>query len=186
MDEAPPTGGIVITRQVWSTAYVRYRQFWMNLAKGVGVPEETALDIVHGVLESLLVDSLKTFESIDHLRNYVARAVINRSIQNCQREGRSTRLHEQFDLIDSSSLGSLETIETAHFLRQALLELSPESFEIIKLRFFGGYTFAEISQLLGIPISTLKSREEAALKRVRRWLRKKGVLAEARAKDKLK
>ena len=60
-------------------------------------------------------------------------------------------------------------------LREAIRRLPPKDFEILKLRFYAGLTFQEISQMLNKPVSTLKSREESAMKKVRAWFRKNGV-----------
>jgi len=62
-----------------------------------------------------------------------------------------------------------------HALKSAIQRLPRRDFDVIKLRYYAGYTFDEISRILGTPISTLKSREEAALQRLERWLRKKGL-----------
>ena len=58
--------------------------------------------------------------------------------------------------------------------RRGLLRLSDDDFQLIKLRFFTGLTFAELSTLLGKPISTLKSRELSALRKLRTWMRDDG------------
>jgi RNA polymerase sigma-70 factor (ECF subfamily) len=60
-------------------------------------------------------------------------------------------------------------------LREAIRRLPPKDFEILKLRFYTGLTFQEISQMLDRPVSTLKSREMSAMKKVRAWFRKNGV-----------
>jgi DNA-directed RNA polymerase specialized sigma24 family protein len=42
------------------------------------------------------------------------------------------------------------------------------------MRFYGGYTLAQTSKLLGMPISTIASREAAILRKIRIRLHKKG------------
>jgi RNA polymerase sigma factor (sigma-70 family) len=56
-----------------------------------------------------------------------------------------------------------------------LVGLHPRDYEIVKLRYFTGLTFQEIADYLGLALSTVKSREESALKRIRRALRKYGA-----------
>ena len=60
-------------------------------------------------------------------------------------------------------------------LKSAIQRLPRRDFDVIKLRYYAGYTFDEISSILGTPISTLKSREEAALQKLGKCLRKKGL-----------
>jgi RNA polymerase sigma factor (sigma-70 family) len=59
-------------------------------------------------------------------------------------------------------------------LRSAILSLPDKDFEVLKYRYYAGLTFREISELLHLSISTLKSREDAAIRKIRRLFRKKG------------
>jgi RNA polymerase sigma factor (sigma-70 family) len=115
------------------------------------------------------------FESLEHVRNYVARAVLNRAIQARQRSIRATELNED-SFPDSDTIKQFEMIERMEeqsALRSVIGNLSKQDFEIIKLRFYSGLTFIEISRMLSIPVSTLKSREDAAIRRIRERIRKK-------------
>jgi RNA polymerase sigma factor (sigma-70 family) len=162
---------------VWSEAYRRYFGFWTKLARTTRLPEEEARDIVQTVVLSMLSRPHQVFESLEHLRNYVARSVLNRCLQTKQRSENNVRWSEFLEeggQIVSEPQGNLLSDNGALY-REAIRQLSPTDFEIIKYRFYTGLTFAQISQLLHIPISTLKSREAAALRRLRKWLRKRGL-----------
>ena len=161
---------------MWVTAYRKYFRLWVRLAKTIRISEDDAKDIVHGVISSLLSDSTKSFQSLDHIRNYVARSVLNRAIQSKRRGERKTPWMEHIELRFPVVLE--ETVDDdylTHALKSAIQRLPRRDFDVIKLRYYAGYTFDEISRILGTPISTLKSREEAALQRLERWLRKKGL-----------
>jgi RNA polymerase sigma factor (sigma-70 family) len=184
---ASPTPNSVITpllpgRIDWERAYRRYCRFWISLARGNGLSEAQARDAVHAVLLVLLSDPTRQFESLEHIRNYVARAVINRATVERQRPDRAATSAELFDSTISSRSDNamsadrnLLEVENDAILREALLSLPRKGFEIIKLRFYCGFTFLEMSQMLHSPISTLKSREDAALKQIRRILRQRGI-----------
>jgi hypothetical protein len=62
-------------------AYQKYKTFWVNLARTSFVSQEDGEDIVHGIISSILTRTDLEFESLEHLRNYVARGVLNRAIQ---------------------------------------------------------------------------------------------------------
>ena len=165
------------SNEVWALAYQKYLRFWTNLAKTTNVTDDEAKDIVHGVISTILTGCTKQFQSYDHIRNYVAKSIINRAIQLRQRNERKTSWSEIIELqfpVDPADPSDEEALRMQGY-RQAIAHLSDRDFEIIKLRFYSGYTFQEISQMLNSPISTLKSREEAALRKIRRWLRKKGL-----------
>jgi RNA polymerase sigma-70 factor, ECF subfamily len=160
---------------LWIEAYRRYIRFWTNLARTTLITREEAEDIVHGVVSSLLLKQTKRFESVEHIRNYVAKSVVNRAIQLRQRGGRHVDLPDSADpaSLELSRSGTTEHV-SSEVLRSIIQQLPGRDFEIIKLRFYSGFTFKEIGELLNLPISTLKSREDAALKRIRRQLRKRG------------
>jgi RNA polymerase sigma factor (sigma-70 family) len=166
-----------VSPATWDYAYRKYLRFWMNLAKTIYVSEEEAKDIVHSVLSAILAGAPKDFETMEHLRNYVGKAVLNRAIAHKQRNDRLSGWTENTELrfsVNPEVSGIDQRMQT-EALKEAILHLPRRDFEIIKLRFYSGFTFNEISQILDLSISTLKSREDAAIKRIRRWLRKKGM-----------
>lgn len=161
----------------WVDAYKMYIRFWINLARTVRVSDEEAKDIVHGVIASSLANAGKEFQSLQHIRNYVAKGVLNRAMQVRHRGGRlapiTEHLESVFAVLPEELASDSSNIRQA--LREGIERLPRNDFEILKLRFYSGLTFSEISQMLKMPVSTLKSREGAALKRIRKWLRKKGL-----------
>ncbi len=164
----------------WIDAYRKYFGFWVSLARSSSLRTEDAKDIVHGVIESALAQGRGRFESLEHIRNYVARGVLNRAILFHQRGGRTTEFNERIDLQFAERVGEPnydeQTVRSA--LREALRDLPRKDMEVVKLRHFGGYTFQQIGELLHLPVSTLKSREDSAIKKLRQWFRKRGLIDE--------
>jgi RNA polymerase sigma factor (sigma-70 family) len=70
----------------------------------------------------------------------------------------------------------MDEAKKKELLASAIRRLPRIDFEVLKLRYYTGLTYNEISCLLRVPISTLKSREGAAIKKLRKWLRKNGYL----------
>jgi RNA polymerase sigma factor (sigma-70 family) len=160
---------------VWKTAYGKYRRFWLNLAKAQNLSEDEAEDILHTILCSILADEEKQFSSTEHLRNYVARAILNRASIARKQAGRKLSWNESIERLHPvTDDGNVEASSLQQAMREGLRALSGPAFEIIKLRFFSGLTFNEVSKMLNLPMSTVKSREEAAIKKIRATLRKKG------------
>ncbi|HEX5913638.1 MAG TPA: sigma-70 family RNA polymerase sigma factor [Rubrobacter sp.] len=52
-------------------------------------------------------------------------------------------------------------------VREALSTLPPEHFKILELAYFSGYTHVELSDLLGLPLGTVKGRMRLGLKKIR-------------------
>jgi RNA polymerase sigma factor (sigma-70 family) len=173
----PLQQGAVTMPELWSNAYARYFRLWVNLAKSKHLSQEEAEDVVQTVVISAMSEERREFVSLEHIRNYVARGVLNRSLRAYCREVRSTPLTDLADRhhpLTPSAGSAHELKERTRVLCEALSRLPRDHFQIIKLRFYSGLTFVEIQKLLNLPISTLKSRENAALRRISRWLRKNG------------
>jgi RNA polymerase sigma factor (sigma-70 family) len=162
---------------LWTVAYKRYYRLWVNLALTVHFNVAEAEDVVHAVIQSAMTRDGEPFASLEHIRNYVAKSVLNRAGQNRARESHTMRWDEHAELLSrvAPSSEELEDREQVRILREALVRLNPRDYEIVKLRFFLGLTFQEIADYLGLALSTVKSREESALKRIRKALRKNGV-----------
>ncbi len=164
---------------LWAAAYKKYFRLWVNLALTVYFNVAEAEDVVHGVLQSAMLREGEPFESLEHIRNYVAKAVLNRAGQSRHRAERMKTWDEQAEGLFGVGPSSeeLEDREQMRILRKVLVGLNSRDYEIVKLRYFLGLTFQEISDHLGLALSTIKSREESALRRIRRQLRKYGVEA---------
>jgi RNA polymerase sigma factor (sigma-70 family) len=181
----PERGSLMATNEshgftqqaLWAAAYKKYFRLWMNLALNVYFDPKEAEEVVHAVMHSAMTREGEGFASLEHIRNYVAKAVLNRAYQGRQRDERMVRWDEKTEGlfgIEPTTL-EIEDNEQMQILRSVLVGLKPHDFEIVKLRYFGGFTFQEISQILGLALSTIKSREESALKKIRTELRKKGI-----------
>jgi RNA polymerase sigma-70 factor (ECF subfamily) len=68
-----------------------------------------------------------------------------------------------FDTVSEQVQSSLE----AQRVRKVLHELTPAQREAVSLAYFGGYTHTEVSQLLKIPLGTVKTRIRDGLIRMR-------------------
>ena len=60
-------------------------------------------------------------------------------------------------------------------VRKALNTLPTEQLKILELAYFSGYTHAEISELLSLPLGTVKGRMRLGLKKVRDFFESRGA-----------
>jgi RNA polymerase sigma-70 factor (ECF subfamily) len=65
---------------------------------------------------------------------------------------------------------SLEAIQSAHQVRQAVMALPPASRAVLVLREYEGLSYDEIAASLGIPIGTVMSRLNYARRQLRQSL----------------
>ena len=161
---------------LWSAAYQRYVRLWINLARSADIPFEEARDVVQNVVAGIIAEPSRRFESLEHARNYVAKSVLNRAKGYKSRMRKRTPwedvVESKFAVLEEEFAGDEKARREE--LRSAIRALSKKDFDILKMRFYGGYTLAQTSKLLGMPISTIASREAAILRKIRIRLHKKG------------
>jgi RNA polymerase sigma-70 factor (ECF subfamily) len=92
--------------------------------------------------------------AIDQVRRTVAAAA--RDQQAAVSEARSDQAHQ-----------AGEDVADRELLRYRLDQLSALQREAITLPFFGGHTYSQVADLLGVPLGTIKARIRGALARLR-------------------
>lgn len=68
-----------------------------------------------------------------------------------------------------------DSVVTAVAVRQAMATLSPPHREVLELSYRGDLTQAEIAQVLGIPLGTVKTRSYYALRALKLALQERGI-----------
>ena len=161
----------------------RYQGPALGFLKAKVGDENTAQDLYQSVVESLL-QSQKTFASLAHLRNYFFVALRNAATDYGRHRTRSKHVSLPEELAEETTLAASAAPEArlaaaeelaaakarVKSLRHALAELNDGERRLIEQRFFEKLTFREIHEQTDVAISTLKSREEAILRRLRKKL----------------
>jgi RNA polymerase sigma-70 factor (ECF subfamily) len=111
------------------------------------------------------------------VRSWTLGIVRNRAIDALRRAGgNAPRLDHDDDAAladqEADELTDSEAIrrETARRVRSVLEELPPDQSRVIGLAYFGGFTHAEIAEMLGMPLGTVKGRMRLGLEKVRTTL----------------
>ena len=161
---------------LWGTAYRKYFRLWTTLARSAEISDDEAKDIVHTVVTGIIAEPTREFHSLEHARNYVAKSVLNRVKAYKVRKSRRSGWEEEAELASSVTPDEYPGDErrTRDALRKIIRHLVRRDFNILKLRFYSGFTLTQVSELLGMPISTIASREAVILRRIREKLRKNG------------
>ena len=167
----PPAAGAM-----WNAAYRKYFGLWTNLARSSGLSEDESKDVVQSIIAGILCEPRKDFESVDHVRNYVAKSVFNRVKVVKARNGKKTGWMEDTEIrfaVPPDELSG-DDLRLRRSLCEAVRRLTRKDFNILKMRFFSGFTLAQVGEIMGMPISTVKSREDAILRKIRNTLHRSG------------
>jgi RNA polymerase sigma-70 factor (ECF subfamily) len=122
---------------------------------------EDALDICQDVLLKVY-QNLRKLEEPARFAPWMYRIAHNEAYSMLRRKKPEDDLETaQFDM---PSMGSqMLPVETALAVDAALLRLSEEQREAVVLKIYQGFKFEEMSEILGCPLSTVKSRLYTAL-----------------------
>jgi RNA polymerase sigma-70 factor (ECF subfamily) len=108
------------------------------------------------------------------VRAWVLGIVRNRAIDALRSAARpAPKLdHDDESLLESQPAGERTDVEairreTAGRLGQALRLLPREQSQVIELAYFGGFSHAEIAEMIGAPLGTIKGRMRLGLEKIR-------------------
>lgn len=132
--------------------------------------EDDALDAVQ---ESILkaYTGIKKLKNAEHFKTWLTRIVIN-TAQDIYGKRKSLDDIEDIDFLPSpESLSPEERMD----LYAVLEKLPEEDRQIIKLRYFDGFSNREIAKKLGLPEGTVASRLSRAMQKMRKELKEERV-----------
>ena len=160
--------------------YDRYCGLAYSLAHRILGDAASAEDVVQEAFLSIWRGAATYRPERGGVRTWLCRVVHNRSVDRLR--GRSSRPRQELPLERASAEPSLSDtwdsvaaeLERDH-VRSALDSLPLEQRQTIELAYYGGYSQAEISELMHVPLGTVKGRTRIALQKLRSALEERGV-----------
>lgn len=147
-----------------------YQQIYQYVLKQTS-DKQAALDLTQSIFISML-QSISSYQKRQaSFRTWLYRIATNKIIdyyrsQATERKYRDWR--EEFDIAQEPAFDyELELKSFASSLHDYLNQLDIRSQQILRLKVYGEHTFVEISELLSIPESTVKSRYFRLIKKLR-------------------
>ena len=106
--------------------------------------------------------------------SWIYRMTVNESLNTVKRRRNMVTLDGSFDVPAAGGVSDSET-DAEDMVGRALLELKPDDRAVVVLRHFVSLSYEQISDVLGVPVKTVKSRLFTARERLRQTL----ILAKA-------
>lgn len=142
----------------------RYQRVLFGVALRLVANYEDARDVTQNTFIRAY-ERLETFDPNRRFFSWIYRIAVNESL-NLRR---SRRPQEELGTAMAVAGGQAEAVEvreTAERVEQALRQLSDEYREVVVLRYFGELSYEEISEAVGVPEKTVKSRLFSARQRL--------------------
>ena len=142
------------------------RQRFYRIAYSYVKNEQEALDIVSEATYRGLAH-IRDLREPEYFKTWMTRIVINTALESIRKNSRLVVLEDY--MLEDADIEKLEQ-EIKFDLYTALDALGAEYKSFIILKYFEGYSFKDISKLLEIPESTVKSKVYKCLKCMRDYM----------------
>jgi RNA polymerase sigma-70 factor (ECF subfamily) len=114
-------------------------------------------------------EALDSYDPKYRFFSWIYRMTFNESMNTLKRRRNVVSLDGSFDLPTASDV-SESAAEAEDKVGRALLELKPDDRAVVVLKHFVSFSYEEISDVLGVPVKTVKSRLFTARERLRQSL----------------
>jgi RNA polymerase sigma-70 factor (ECF subfamily) len=139
----------------------RYQHVMFNVALRTLGDYEDARDAAQNTFVKAF-EKLGTYDRERRFFSWIYRILMNECL-NLRRRPATRLLGESEGAVaDRSDADAVETAERKRDVKRAILSLSPAYREVIVLRHFAALSYEEMSEAIGVPTKTVKSRLHSA------------------------
>ena len=165
-------------REAFTRLYERYYQrvfrYVFKITRREELVEETVGDVFFAVWKGA-----SSFEGRSRVSTWIFGTAYRRSLKTLEREGRRWRRERELDPSCRDPRPGPESLmvrrEMASLVGRALQALSPDHRSVVELTYFYECSYAEIAEIMGCPVNTVKTRMFHARRKLRRVLPGLGV-----------
>jgi RNA polymerase sigma-70 factor, ECF subfamily len=158
--------------EAFTTLYERHSHAVFSLAYRVMGERQAAEDLVQDAFLKLWRSATSYRPERGSVRTWLLSIVRHRGIDQIRSQASRRRTQEKIEASAPRSQPSEAFAETLRNsqrdqVREALDTLPPEQLKILELAYFSGYTHLQISELVDVPLGTMKGRMRLGLKKMR-------------------
>lgn len=146
----------------------RYHRSVYNVALRMLSNVQDAEDVTQTVFGNAFA-ALDSYDPRYRFFSWIYRMTVNESLNTLKRRRNVVSLDGSFD-VPAPAAVSPGAAEAEDRVGRALLELKPDDRAVVVLRHFVSFSYEEISDVLGVPVKTVKSRLFTARERLRESL----------------
>jgi RNA polymerase sigma-70 factor, ECF subfamily len=158
--------------EAFATLYDRHSRAAFSLAYRMMGERQASEDLAQDAFLKVWRGASSYRADRGSVRTWILSIVHNRGIDQIRSQASRRRTQEKIEASAPRSQPSEAFAETLRNsqrdqVREALDTLPPEQLKILELAYFSGYTHVEISDLLRLPLGTVKGRMRLGLKKIR-------------------
>ena len=146
----------------------RYQRSVFNVALRMLGNVQDAEDVTQTTFGNAFA-ALESYDPKFRFFSWIYRMTFNESLNTIKRRRNVVSLDGSFD-VPAASGASASADEAEDRVGRALLDLKPDDRAVVILRHFVSFSYEEISDVLGVPVKTVKSRLFTARERMRQSL----------------
>ena len=144
----------------------RYQRSVFNVALRMLGNVQDAEDVTQTVFGNAFI-ALDSYDPRYRFFSWIYRMTVNESLNTIKRRRNVVSLDGSFEIAAPVAVSKSDAEER---VGSALLELKPDDRAVVVLRHFVSFSYEEISDVLGVPVKTVKSRLFTARERLRESL----------------
>jgi RNA polymerase sigma-70 factor (ECF subfamily) len=158
--------------EAFATLYDRHSRAAFSLAYRMMGERQASEDLMQDAFLKVWRSAKSYRADRGSVRTWILSIVHNRGIDQIRSQASQRRTQDKIEASAPRSQPSEAFAETLRNsqrdqVREALDTLPPEQLKILELAYFSGYTHVEISDLLRLPLGTVKGRMRLGLKKIR-------------------
>src|SRR5215204_942782 len=166
--------------EAFATLYDRHSRSAFSLAYRMMGDRQAAEDLTQDAFIKVWKNASSYRAERGSVRTWILSIVHNRGIDQLRSTASRKRTQEKIEASAPSSQPSEAFSETwrnsrRDQVREALKSLPAEQLKILELAYFSGYTHVQISELLSLPLGTVKGRMRLGLKKIRDYFDSRDV-----------
>src|ERR687890_1917401 len=158
--------------EAFTTLYDRHSHAAFSLAYRMMGERQASEDLAQDAFLKVWRSATSYRPERGSVRTWLLSIVRNRGIDQIRSQASRRRTQEKIEASAPRSQPSEAFAETwrnsqREQVREALNTLPPEQLKILELAYFSGYTHVQISDLVDVPLGTVKGRMQLGLKKIR-------------------
>jgi RNA polymerase sigma-70 factor, ECF subfamily len=160
--------------EAFTTLYERHSHAAFSLAYRMMWERQASEDLAQDAFLKLWRSATSYRPERGSVRTWILSIVHNRGIDQIRSQASRRRTQDKIEASAPRSQPSEAFAETwrnsqRDQVREALNTLPPEQLKILELAYFSGYTHVEISELLRLPLGTVKGRMRLGLQKIKNY-----------------